>query len=353
MLVKSLARMSYARREPTNYAPGSVYDKGGHVLYTRSEAKGWAKEHFSGLEGIMMPSFLPDTMELDEAGIRHDVRMMIKHGFFSFALIECIMTKEEEKLFIQWCVDEAQGRIGITAALHYPSIDEQIEMAKFAEAAGCTAILLRYPLNFHPTTEEQLYDYTRTICEATNLGICLFPSMRNDMPWPSQIPPKLLARMAKIENAVAMKVGVSDATWLDECYRRFGDEVLIAYPFDDMWAITIQKYGQQWAGAGLYQAQQTIDDQREVRLFNLFREGRIDEADELYWQMEPTRALEREIFAQTMIAAGVYSLQAWAYQSQLLGMNGGEMREPKPRFTQRDKDKIRAGIIAAGLKIVE
>jgi 4-hydroxy-tetrahydrodipicolinate synthase len=300
-----------------------------------------------------MPSFKPETLEMDEDGIRHDVRQMIKHGFFSFALIECSMTMEEERLFIEWCTDEAKGQIGVTAALHYPSLDEQIEMAKFAEHAGCTAIFLRYPTNYHPKSEEALYDYTKAICEATNLGVILFPSMKNDLPWPSQMPPKLLGRMAKIENVIGMKIGVTDLTWMDECFRTFGDEILISYPFDDAWAIFVRNYGQQWAGAGLYQAHQTVDDPREIRLFNLFREGRLDEASELYWKMEPSRRLEKEIFAETMIAAGVYSLQAWKFQAGLLGMTGGEMREPKPRFTRRDEDRIRQALLAAGLTITE
>ena len=48
--------------------------------FTKSEAKQWAKEHYGGLCGTLCPSFTPDLMELDEEGIRHDVRHNIING---------------------------------------------------------------------------------------------------------------------------------------------------------------------------------------------------------------------------------------------------------------------------------
>ena len=49
----------------------------------RAHRKEWAKEHFRGFENILMASFTPDLKDLDEAGIRLDVRQSIKNGFFS------------------------------------------------------------------------------------------------------------------------------------------------------------------------------------------------------------------------------------------------------------------------------
>ena len=51
--------------------------------YTKSEAKQWAKEHYKGLESMIIPSFSPDLTELDNEGIRHDVHHLINQGYFS------------------------------------------------------------------------------------------------------------------------------------------------------------------------------------------------------------------------------------------------------------------------------
>jgi hypothetical protein len=47
-----------------------------------SSLKTWARDHMIGVENTTFPSFTRDLSALDEAGIRHDVRMAKKHGFF-------------------------------------------------------------------------------------------------------------------------------------------------------------------------------------------------------------------------------------------------------------------------------
>ncbi|HLF76375.1 MAG TPA: hypothetical protein VJB57_02705, partial [Dehalococcoidia bacterium] len=50
---------------------------------SKAERKQWARETFLGAESSLLPSFTPHKQELDEEGIRHDVRNSIQHGFFS------------------------------------------------------------------------------------------------------------------------------------------------------------------------------------------------------------------------------------------------------------------------------
>ena len=70
--------------------------------FTKSEAKQWAKENYNGLEGVICPSFTPDLAELDEEGIRHDVRHAISQGFFSVLASpeSSEMTLEERKKYL-------------------------------------------------------------------------------------------------------------------------------------------------------------------------------------------------------------------------------------------------------------
>jgi len=259
--------------------------------YKKAEAKVWAKGFYKGLESTILPSFTSDKLSLDEAGIRHDIRELIRHGFFSTVLITTSAgtTKDEDKLFIQCCVDEAGGKIGIAPELRYYSLKDNIEMAIFAEEMGCDALLLSYPPNFHPKRPKEVYDYTLAICEATNLAIELFPSFKYDFPFPGIFPAPLINQIADIENVVSMKIGILDWAWMDECFRLFGDKILIGYPFDDAWPIFIRKYGMQWSGCAPWQVFQTPDDPREVRLFNMIREGKMDEAMKLYWKIDPLR----------------------------------------------------------------
>lgn len=321
------------------------------MKYGKNEAKEWAKGFMKGLDGTFLPSYTADTLELDEKGIRHDIRELIRHGFFGTTLVtEAGTTPAQDKKIIEWMVDEAKGKIGITLALRYYTVEKNIEMARFAEAAGCDSLMLSYPPNFHPQNYEQVFEYSRTICESTNLAVILFPSVKDDFPHPARIPAPWLNKMADLKNVVAMKIGVLEWTWMDECFRLFGDKIAISYPFDDAWPIFIRKYGMQWSGSSPWQMFQTPDDPRMVRLFNLYQAGKMDEAMTLYWQIDPVR----KVINQLGIASagmGLYNFQQWKYGEGLVGMTGGELPMPKLTLFPHQKEQLRQGMIASGMKI--
>jgi 4-hydroxy-tetrahydrodipicolinate synthase len=43
----------------------------------------WARAHMTGAMNLSMPSFTAGGDDLDEAGVRHDVRQAKAHGFFA------------------------------------------------------------------------------------------------------------------------------------------------------------------------------------------------------------------------------------------------------------------------------
>ena len=324
------------------------------VDYKKREAKEWAKGFYRGLECTILPSFTPEELALDEAGVRHDIRELIKHGFFATVLVtEAGTTKEEDKRVIQWCADEAKGKIGVALALRYYSLRENREMAKFAEEVGCDSVFLSYPPNFYPRTPKDVYDYTVAVCEATNLAVQIFPSVKYDWPFPGTFPAPLLSQIADIENVVSMKIGTLDWAWIDECFRLFGDRMLIGYPFDDGWPVLIRHYGMQWAASAPWAGFQTPDDPREIRLFNLIQEGKMDEAMALYWKNDPIRKVIYYSVQSTLPLTGLYNFQQWKYMEGLVGMTGGEMRMPKIEFYERDKQMTRNAMLASGIKIVQ
>ena len=125
----------------------------------RSEMKKWAKQHLRGIENCTFPSFTPDLQELDEEGIRHDIRQAIKHGFVSTLLtLEAGVTFEEAKRFVTIATDEAKDKIGVGVTLIFNSIEQNIAMAQHAAKAGAHTALLGYPFTFYPQTPEEIYE---------------------------------------------------------------------------------------------------------------------------------------------------------------------------------------------------
>ena len=72
-------------------------------------------------------------------------------------------------------VDQAAGRLLIIHHAVFNNLDENLDAVRRAEAAGADLVLLGYPPYFHPSSLDEVYEYTKAICDATNLAVILFP----------------------------------------------------------------------------------------------------------------------------------------------------------------------------------
>jgi len=200
--------------------------------FTKSEAKQWAKEHYKGLDGVLSPSFTPDLKELDEEGIRYDVRHNISKGMFSILCQTevCAMTFEERKRFLEIACDEAKGKILVSMFTGIDTVEQDIELLQHFEKIGGTHTLFGWPGTFYAKSEEDIYRVTKKVCDSTNIAIDLWPKPKFDFGrfHPSQFNPELVERITEIPNVVAIKAYISDGIgkWAD-IQNRVGDKVPI------------------------------------------------------------------------------------------------------------------------------
>jgi len=316
--------------------------------FTKSEAKQWAKKHYKGLDGNVSPSFTPDLEQLDEEGIRHDVRLNINRGMFSvFCQTEvCAMTLEERKRFVEIVCDEAKGKVLVSMFTGIDTIEKDIELLKHFEKVGGTHTLLGWPGMFYAKSEEDIYRVTKKVCDATNVCIDLWPKPKFDFVrfHPSNFNPQLIERITDIPNVVSVKAYLSDGfgKW-GEVQHRVGDKILLESAEIEEWPITVAKYKQQWAGpADYFIFDQTTDNPRIVRMFNLFLKGEFLKAMDLYWELAPITIGARN----AMFQCGMLGVK---YMQWLTGGNGGMYRQPSQILFQHHKDAMRAGLKAAGI----
>ena len=319
--------------------------------FTKTEAKEWARQKFKGLEGLVSPSFTPDLSELDEEGIRHDVRVNIQKGMFSLLCQTevCAMTNEERRRFLEIACDEARGKALVSMFTGLNDLEQDIELLNYFEGIGGTHTLLGWPVNFYPRSEDDIYWATRKVCDATNVGVILWPKPLYDFGrfHPSHFNPQLIERLADIPNVIGIKAYLSDGVgkWA-EIHHRVGDRVLLQSGEIEEWPITVSKYGQQWAGPGSYitfdATPEIRGDTRMIKLFNLFLDGRFDEAMAIYWELAPIMLGARKVMASVGMIGNKY--MQW-----LTGGNGGIFRQPQMPLRQQDKDVMRAGVEAVGI----
>lgn len=140
-------------------------------MASKSDMQQWAAENMRGIENQLMPSFTPEMDELDEEGIRLDVRQTKEHGFFStLCTCEAGMSFEEAKRFVEIVADEAGDELKVSTTLVFDSFEQNFEMLDHAESVGVDSAMLGYPLNWYPESEEEIYEKTKEMCEATAMA---------------------------------------------------------------------------------------------------------------------------------------------------------------------------------------
>ena len=321
------------------------------ATYTRAEAREWAREHLSGVINVLIPSFTNDLRTINERAIRHDVSKQFEYGFDGALLVsEVAITPDEYRTFCEIAADEASGRQLLVHHSSWSTLQDAVDQVKVAEQTGAELVLLSYPPNFYPTSEQDIYDYTRTVCDATDLAVMLFPMYLwgfSPRIHPSDIPVPLLRRLIDdCPNIVAIKAegGFPGIMGVIECYRHFGDEVVISCPIESELIPLAQ----------VMPIRLTATSDHEYfgsmipRIFAHLQRGEFDAATELFWQLHPARRAKAALAPQLHGGAFI-NRQAWKFQAWLQGYNGGPLRQPTQRIHDPQMNALRKGLIDAGL----
>jgi 4-hydroxy-tetrahydrodipicolinate synthase len=319
--------------------------------YKRNEAREWAREKLVGVINCTIPSFTTDLKKINEKAIRHDTRLAIAHGFVgTLGVSEVSITLQEYLDFLGLIVDEAAHRLVVTHHASWNNLEQNIEAIQGAEAVGAEFVLLSYPPNFYPETEQDIYDYTKAVCDATNLAVMLFPMFLwgfSSRVHPSDIPARLIRRLIDdCPNVAAIKAegGFPSIQSVIECDRQFGKEVVISMPIEG----ELIPLGQ------IMKIQLSATSDHEYygsmipKVFNHLRNGEYDEAARIYWQLHPARKAKSAL-APVLHGGAFINRQAWKFQGWLQGYNGGPLRQPTQRIHDPQMLALRKGLIDAGL----
>ncbi|MBI4446087.1 MAG: dihydrodipicolinate synthase family protein [Acidobacteria bacterium] len=315
-----------------------------------TEWKEWAKEHLVGLENTLMPSFTTDLRQLDEEGIRWDVQQIIHHGFTSaMCTVESGLTMEENKRFLEIATDEAKGKVHVSFIMLLDSFKKIQELLQHGEKVGVTHATVSYPQWYYPKSLNELYETTKGLCDAANLGIVLYATERFDFSrfHPSSVPFELFDKLVQIPNVIGMKVGFPEPAMVFEVFRRYSETIQVnvgASGMLGMYPALIQRYRVQWAGAGIWEVWQSPEKPYLVEYFNHVLKGRLDEAMKIYWFLARANALSA-LGGKQQIGGFDLGMNGWAqakYISWSVGGNGGPVRQPSQALTWRQMEARKA-----------
>lgn len=323
------------------------------ATYRKSDARAWARQHLTGCSAVTIPSYSADLKRLNERGIRHDIELAVRFGYrYTLLCSEVAITPEENAQFTAWARETAGDRLGLFFHAAFGTLAENIEAVKLAEKAGADIVLLSYPPQFWPTSEQQIYDYTKAFCDATELAVMLFPIplWGFERVHPAGMSVELVRRLLKdCPNIAAIKSeqGFPLPAGICEMYHHFRDEVVISCPIEGDAIPLMSLMKLQFSGtsntawmSGYY-----------PQAFELARSGRWEEAMALYWQVNPARNANGAAAQAYAGGTGVLNRTMWKYQDWLAGFNGGPLRAPAMRVPDRLMKMLRQGLVAAGLPV--
>jgi 4-hydroxy-tetrahydrodipicolinate synthase len=323
--------------------------------YKKSEARAWARQYLTGCSAVTIPTFTADLKKLNEPAIRHDMQRVKALGFsYTLLCAELAITPQENAQFTAIARDTVGKDFGLFFHAAFGTLAENIEAVKLAEKAGVDVVLLSYPSQFWPTSEQEIYDYTKAFCDATDLAVMLFPIplWGFERVHPAGMSTELVRRLLKdCPNIAAIKSeqGYPLIGGICEMYHHFRDDVVISCPIEAdaiplMGLMKLQFSGTsntQWMG------------DYYPRAFALAQAGKFEEAMALYWKVNPARAANGTATQAYIAGSSVLNRTMWKYQDWLAGFNGGPLRAPAMRVPDRFMKGFRAGLQASGLPVTD
>ncbi|HZR98276.1 MAG TPA: dihydrodipicolinate synthase family protein [Chloroflexota bacterium] len=315
------------------------------MLYTKSEAKDWARAHMRGVCNVIIPSYTHHLKRLNEKAIRHDVRQNIAHKFWGALLVsEAGTTLDEMRQFMEIAVDEARGRHHFLLHGTFDTAEDTVAMCKAAEQIGVSGLLLGYPNSFYPRTARDIYDYSAYVCNSTDLGVVLFAAGH----WnfgrihPSGFPPDVLVELADLPNVVAIKHEVArpGVAGFHQFWKMARDkQILVSDPLEANSPLWVDLFGMQWMGTSNYEWW----GPRVPEYFAHLQDGDYDQAMAIYWQIQPARAA-RMAEQATFSGANFIHRYLWKYQAWLTGYNGGPLRQPAMKLADAPMRRLREAL---------
>jgi 4-hydroxy-tetrahydrodipicolinate synthase len=83
------------------------------------------------------------------------------------------LSHDEHRSVVEWCVDQAKGRVPVIAGTGSNSTAEAIELSRHAEEAGADAVLVVTPY-YNKPTQEGLYQHYKAINDGIGIPILIY-----------------------------------------------------------------------------------------------------------------------------------------------------------------------------------
>ncbi len=224
--------------------------------------------------------------KVDEKALGDLIEWHIAQG--TNGIVPCGTTGEASTLdykehyrVIEITVKTVNKRVPVIAGTGANATDETIMITKQAKKYGADAALLVSPY-YNKPTQEGLYRHYKSVAEAVDIPVVLY-----NVPGRTavNILPSTVARLAEIENIVAIKEATGDMKQVSEVIRLCGNRITVISG-DDFTTLTLLALG----GKGVISVSANVAPRDVSMMCSLWMKGQHDRARALHYKLEPLNA---------------------------------------------------------------
>ncbi len=224
--------------------------------------------------------------KVDERALGDLIEWHISEG--TNAIVPCGTTGESATLdykehykVIDFTVKAVNKRVPVIAGTGANGTDETIDITKHAQKSGADAALLVAPY-YNKPTQEGLYRHYKTVAEKVDMPIILY-----NVPGRTavNILPSTVARLAEIENIVALKEATGDMKQASEILRLCGDKITVLSG-DDFTTLPLLALG----GKGTISVTANVAPKAVSQMCSWWMKGQHEKALALHFKLEPLNA---------------------------------------------------------------
>lgn len=292
-----------------------------------------AKNKFRGSLTALVTPFKSGA--LDEAGLRALVDWQIEQGSHGLVPVGTTgesptLSHEEHHKVVEWCIDEAKGRVPVIAGAGSNSTREAVALAKHAEKAGADAVLVVTPY-YNKPTQEGMYQHFKAVNDAIGIPIIIY-----------NIPPRsvvdmsvaTMTRLFELKNIAGVKDATANLARVSQQRHAMGED-FIQLSGEDMTALAYMSAG----GHGCISVVANVAPKLCADLMNAVLKGDYATGLKIQDRLIP---LHDAIFMEPGLAGAKHGLS-------LLGRGEDNVRLPLVPVTPPVGKAIRDAMVHAGL----
>jgi len=250
---------------------------------------------WAGVFPALMTEFTEDgSLDLDATG-RH-IQSCMDAGVAGFVMLGTLgenpsLYGDEKEAVLTAAVEAADGLPVLTGVAEYTT-DMAIDHVRRAERAGCAGLMV-LPCMVYAQDQREALAHFRGVAQATDLPIMIY---NNPVAYKVDLTPESFLQLADVENIVAVKESSHDSRRIIDMINVCGDRYIMFCGVDDLVLENVLFGAVGWV-AGLVNS----FPREAVRLFDLARDGKVEEALEIYRWFMPLLHLDVDVKLVQMI----------------------------------------------------